>query len=322
MKTQHKGYPFWVFAYLLPLMLSGCASVEEVVTNTPEPILTDLVEVTPTKRLEASPTASLTLTPARAGTPTSTSERTQPPTPTHIPPDEVREWISKRLVDNGGCRLPCWWGITPGKTSWDETNTLLTPYTSRIRIIDLEDHFNAGMFFEEIPSEINSHLIYIGFDVRNGMVHGIGVNGIDEIPSLSLPELMQNYGKPGGVFVDATHPLAYSVDPRSIDVHIYYPDQGIFAAYASPIGELRNGIQQGCIEYGPGLTLVPPGQERSYTEFVSGLGLDLMFPYRPVSEALGMDVETFYNTYKGIDQVICLETPVKIWIWGDPTPTP
>jgi hypothetical protein len=322
MKTQLTACPLWVFTILLPWVFSGCASIDEIASSTPQPILTDFVEATPTKGITTFPTSSQTSTPAWTGTSTITAEPTQTPTGTPMPPDEVREWISKRLADNGGCRLPCWWGITPGKTTWEETNKLLSIYASDIRIIEREDHFVAGFFFDDPPAEVQLRQIYLGFGVQNNVILSIRITGLGGIPTFSLSKFMEEYGEPGEVFVYAYHPLAYTIDPRQIGVHIYYPAQGIFAEYASPIGKIKDGMQQGCLEYGPYLTLVPPGQQRNYTEFVSGLGLDFMFPFRPVSEALGMDVETFYNTYQGIDQEVCLKTPVKIWVWGDPTPTP
>ncbi len=36
-----------------------------------------------------------------------------------------------------------------------------------------------------------------------------------------------------------------------------------------------------------------------------------------------MDENSFYQTYKGADREVCLETPLEIWLWDvTPTPTP
>jgi hypothetical protein len=52
--------------------------------------------------------------------------------------------------------------------------------------------------------------------------------------------------------------------------------------------------------------------------------------YQPLETATGMDVKTFYETFKDPDNVSCLQTPVEIWPtpgaviqeWPTLTPTP
>ena len=53
------------------------------------------------------------------------------PSPTSYPRlsrEEAKPRIIEMLQTNAGCRLPCWWGITPGKTRWEEVHALLSPY--------------------------------------------------------------------------------------------------------------------------------------------------------------------------------------------------
>jgi hypothetical protein len=98
---------------------------------------------------------------------------------------------------------------------------------------------------------------------------------------------------------------------------------GIFAQYDAPQSQVHDGILNSCLEYGPFLVLWSPEPDISYEDIATTLGMNYQFPFLPVSEALGMDVKTFYQTYKGIDQEVCLETPVDLWLWGTtPTPTP
>jgi hypothetical protein len=45
---------------------------------------------------------------------------TVPPSPTLVPTltaDQEQALVLDLLQNNAGCRLPCWWGFTPGKTT-------------------------------------------------------------------------------------------------------------------------------------------------------------------------------------------------------------
>jgi hypothetical protein len=304
------------------MVLQNCNGGLQAIDPTSTSTVAHTITVTLTRKAISSPITMHTPTLEWTRTPTRTSEPAQSSTPTPIPPDKVKSWISRQFMGNEDCRLPCWWGIIPGKTSWENAMHLLAPYTTDIRIIYQEDGFTAGFFFDIVPVEVPLGRIYVGLRVRDNIIQVVSVSYIDGVDGFSLSEIMETYGKPSEIYIDATHPLAYSTDPRPISVHIYYPIQGIFAAYSSPLGTKKDGMQQGCQEYGPGLTLFPPGEQRNYGEFTQGLGLGFLFPFRPVTEALGIDELTFYNMYKGIDKEVCLETPINIWVWGDPTPTP
>jgi hypothetical protein len=45
-----------------------------------------------------------------------------------LPAEEMDETIQALIATNGGCFLPCWWGITPGVTSWDDANHFLLQF--------------------------------------------------------------------------------------------------------------------------------------------------------------------------------------------------
>lgn len=57
-------------------------------------------------------------------TPSKTTEPTASPT---LTAEETLRFIEQMQRINGGCRLPCWWGITPGITTLDEARQVFTP---------------------------------------------------------------------------------------------------------------------------------------------------------------------------------------------------
>jgi hypothetical protein len=40
--------------------------------------------------------------------------------PPNLPTEEQATFMVNLLTDNQGCDLPCWWGIEPGRTSWND----------------------------------------------------------------------------------------------------------------------------------------------------------------------------------------------------------
>jgi hypothetical protein len=62
-----------------------------------------------------------TITPSKTPKPTSTIKPT-------IPFEEARATSVELVKTNGGCKFPCWMGITPGKSSWEETQAYLSDF--------------------------------------------------------------------------------------------------------------------------------------------------------------------------------------------------
>jgi hypothetical protein len=93
----------WIDVLVL-LALAGCTSMPPIVIPT------------------ATPTFTLTPSPTYTPIPSAT--------PTLIPTLSVKDAQIKLLgllATNGGCRLPCLWGITPGKSNYQEAQNVLKP---------------------------------------------------------------------------------------------------------------------------------------------------------------------------------------------------
>src|SRR5690242_550646 len=83
---------------------------------------------TPSKSLEIS--SSPVFTPV-----TATASETPSPFPSPIPTLDTasaRQQVLKLFETNNGCHLPCWWGIIPGKTKWDDALNILAPISLKI----------------------------------------------------------------------------------------------------------------------------------------------------------------------------------------------
>jgi hypothetical protein len=248
-------------------------------------------------------------------------------TPTPLSKEQIDQWILDKINNKGNCQLPCWWGIIPGKTTWDEALAMLQPYASEVHAgKTTNDTFSAYMAFDYPPEGVTTaSALYISFIVKNNIIQTISIDGVDQVSTLQLPNLLKEYGPPtGGVWVDGYSGSAFDYGPRQVAIHIFYPDSGIFAQYDAPGGEVKNGNLYNCLAYGPLLYLWSPEADVSYNQAIRGLGLDFQFPFLPSRIALGMDEQQFYEAYKdkNTTQEVCLKTPVDLWVWGFGTPVP
>ena len=84
------------------------------------------VTIPPTNTSENPATPTLTITSTQTQTLTQTHIATLSflPLPT-LNPEEEQATILTLLKSNNGCDLPCWWGITPGKTTKLDTEQIL-----------------------------------------------------------------------------------------------------------------------------------------------------------------------------------------------------
>ena len=111
----------WLSFLLFIMVFAGCTqSTESTITSSPTAL--DLL-------ISASPTETMppTLTPTSTNTLTPTFTPTTVPT---LPAEEARKRLLELLATNGDCRLPCLWGITPGKSNHQEARNILIPLSS------------------------------------------------------------------------------------------------------------------------------------------------------------------------------------------------
>jgi hypothetical protein len=119
-------YPYPIIGFiggLALLIFAACGPATLIV-----PTITYEVKGSPTPSTTVTETTQPTYTPmptevAPSVTPLSTRTPTLPPTLTA--PERIGKF-RELLITNLGCRLPCWWGMTPGESLWTDANQFLT----------------------------------------------------------------------------------------------------------------------------------------------------------------------------------------------------
>lgn len=124
--------------FILLLTLVGCSPVSSTIQPTLETIISS-----PTN-LQATNTVAPISTPISAVTETPIPTSTLTPFAT-LDPKIIEETVQPLLQDPMNCTVPCFWGITPGKTSMDEARL----FFSRLRFSPYEgkDPNSGGDFY-------------------------------------------------------------------------------------------------------------------------------------------------------------------------------
>ena len=290
------------------LLLASCSSSGQAAVT---PTLSRTPNTSP-----ASPTESATPIPIAVprATATRTPAATSTVTPTRVPTlalEQAQAVVLELLRTNGNCELPCWWGLVPGQTTWDEVLALLEPIASRIAQYGLADVApnRAEVFFLTLPKEVSSPYIELDFAMQNGVVQRIQVSGFKS-PDYQLPQLLSAYGQPSEVWIhtEGFSPEAY----RSFGLVLLYTQRSILVSYSTE-GELADSTIQGCFQGNPSLWLWHGDRLLTFTEAVELFSWDVQnVLYLPLSDATGMTVDMFYQSFKD-EQVVCLQTPKNLW---------
>jgi hypothetical protein len=271
-------------------------AIPETATQTPSPVVTSFATLLPTN--------------------TSTS---LPPTWTPLPTlstEEAQNLLNDLLDKNAGCRLPCFWGIIPGKTTWPEASNFLATFTS----FDITDISKDIRIIEPlIPFPIEKvGTIRHYYEFNKGVVDEINVYNADLAPALYLFNFLNTYGPPNEVWIRTQAIEEQGSQP--FEVALFYPDQGILMDYSggnlTTVGDdLRNCLGNDLDS--PFILLWNSTEKLSFDQAIARLLHEPYDdPFLPLEEAAGMDVKTFYENFKDPKSTACLVTPKRLWPGG------
>ena len=305
------------------LLLGACGksgAVSSTVSPTEPPVETQPETATPSARptrpATASPTVTITptitLTPAITQTPTITWS----PAPT-LAPEAAAGQIAQLREDNGGCRLPCWMGITPGQTTWQEAEAFFQTFS----VIENYEPIHTKLHDEEIV--ITGHIIHLipGEDSR---VWGAGISDQDGIVSMisvdpvaarsggfGLSRILDEIGEPDQVYAGFGN---FPDVKKAFMMVLYYAKENVFIYYDGVEAEVHDQIV--CIQpedldlnlfmWSDQSRFELPDQEFPYQERFS----EQVTP-KTIEEDIGLDVHTFYTTFVEHDPEDILCAPVN-----------
>lgn len=322
MKSQIPYMPIGPALVCVLLFVAGCtmtatptannASMPSGRTDTPISAAASLTP-SPTQTVETTSPATVTLLE------TATIKQTATTTPSPLatlPPDQAQKLIVDLLQNNAGCKLPCWWGFVPGQTTWTEARNLLATIATKI-VKSSDSRRPLYTVYLPVPEDIHpgTRLIH-EYRVQEGLIEMVEVGLGSNSQNYSLPEFLASYGQPDEVWIRTFDEPRDNVLP--FYVALFYPRKGILVRYfdnAAKDGDRIRGCPQR-EEYWPLLWLWSPEQTMSFMEIAAQtatFGLDEEKAFLPLERSTGMDVVTFYETFKRPENQSCLETSANLW---------
>jgi hypothetical protein len=282
----------WLMVIIIALLLAGCNNA----ANPTATLKASATAAIPTK-ITVTPSMTTTFTPE----PWLTLTRTETQTLKSFSTDAI-----------GECRLPCWWGITPGVTTWEETLTNLK--NKKSQMIETEEHYNATE--SKLPNELGYVWVYRRDD---GKVNWIDISS-KPLGGIQYYDLLTEYGQPSDIYLFTYHnfqtrPPWLGLGERPAYVILYYADKGILANYEffGKVDDAQNVITVCPTPTSQELELSPEGTNLSFDEiksFVMGIS---DFPMLNIEDSSNINNHDFYTKYKNKNDAGCFETPASLW---------
>ena len=267
---MNKSFTFLIG--LLMIMAGGCQvsfEPETLVMITPSP------STTITSKQTRTSTASQTSVPTNTSAPTQTPTETATSTPTAIwtpvptlAPEIALARIRELYQDTEPCELPCWWGITPGMTTWAQARHILSELGPEYGPYD-RDIVTRYIYSFEVPvnfEPLNYGFIEVSLYVHDEIVVAVGTSTgwIHQDFDYSLANLLALFGQPDEIWV--SHSTVEADFHIEYSIHLFYKAQGVLLSNSGeatlrantlvicPINVQHSIVPMGIMLYAPNIT--------------------------------------------------------------------
>lgn len=249
-------------------------------------------------------------------TPSLTPTVTWTPLPT-LSARQARVKINELLGTNGGCELPCWWGITPGETSWHDASRFLKTFSTVKSGNEFgitrpnNDYTYHFAYFQVLPEFGTLNHSYV---VKDDVVTRIYAYVHDWSPFLYLSNILTEYGPPDGVFLTT---YRYELNgARPYLVYFVYEKLGLLLEYSGGVTKNIGDTVQNCFEEldSPFVYIWSTGDEPLTAEeaIEKYFRQPMAYPV-DLEKAAGVDINTFYEKFKTPSNTNCLVMPSELW---------
>lgn len=287
-------------------------------------------EVTRTPSSPVTATNSISLLPTKtapfpSNTPTDvlTTPTSSKLAPTFTPvstlsAEQEGTLLSSLLANNGGCELPCWWGITPGLTGVVEARDIFVLQGVEDWVESFDGTYALiGLGYPRVDSSTYSRDVIVQFGLENNQIQYIYVDGgyrqeelrtlfIQDWQSYSPTSMLDRYGQPSYVEMAEIENSPYY---RLI---FSYQLLGTEISYIVPFEASENNMGRICFNLEHidfiALNLYPFGQESKLPFSVIPDRLDNYIPWETTT---GLDIEALYQLLEDTSNPPCFDLELK-----------
>jgi len=330
---------------LFAVCLNGCGKgslpLAPETTNTPPAVSATTVHtLTPT--IHPSQVVS---TPYAA---TATMQVLTPPFRPTLQPSDAKTLVTNLLQGNGGCRLPCIWGIDLQKTSFSEAQAFVGQF-GKFTGEDLYLYSTSwGGGKVDDGGGMVAHIqrqdlvLMTGFDyygdkttLKRIVLHATAGKLEGEPPNRGtrtlydgspyfeekvgyylLPQFLKREGKPSAIWIYPIQEDERKLAKMPFSLLMVYEDRGFMIEYRFTKlvrGEKLTGCPAKAGEFD--LSTWDARKKPSLSEILPAVGNQYSFGmfYKPLQETTAMTVDEFYTTYTSEQSTKCLTTKQSFW---------
>jgi len=270
-------------------------------------------------------TPSLTTSPISTKTfmPSNTPTSLHTYTPINIPPIQA---IMDLYFTNGDCSYPCWWGISPGISTYQEVRLFENQYKPEIKLFSDGDAFlqldwtEGNNYTNKLRypdfSEYTLDDPYTDIVFQNDIVSLLHINTpnnkINDKPTYSNPNnILRNYGIPDEIYVGQP---GFSEIAGALDLIIIYNNYHIMFNMTIGGRSLENGFYHFCGDSINDLWLWEANRELE-----KGIFMDYLDNFNPklLSEVIPWDNATFTNKLSPYNQICIYFSYESLNNWWD-----
>lgn len=261
-------------------------------------------------------TPSMTASSAPVMKETSTASMTPTATYTSLPTIDARGILG--LIDsNGGCQLPCWWGIEPGITTSEQARTFIKQFATKVEAsesgfteIDGKVRFVIG-YWITYPLPGSSNQGELNYYVWDKTVVRISVGPSTAQYRYTLDQLLAKMGKPSRVLIEAQHDaMGFTIPFR---LFLYYPNNRFYAGYLIEADEIGKEIRACPGKTAPALIMWAPDYQIESRLAEEMLGPDSRPGLQNLEDATNLSIDEFTEIFSKPGFTDCLESPMRFW---------
>jgi hypothetical protein len=330
-----------ILIFLLSLVVAGCFAKS---SNEPS------VKWGPERFHETEPSQQPTAPLSKPTVTTDISRTLIPSTPTFVLSPtylagDIEAIIQNAIRDNGGCKLPCIWGIDPNKTNPEQAQEFFSRLGKEDREGDfyldkdiyddmaslyviiwnelLRTYFNLSYFHreEKIENIVLSVELTQQHEGRASITPVFGDPYFSELVNYYLlPQVLSRYEIPTKILL-----LTYPDNPDREDIKplfsmvLLYEDLGFLVEYLFP-RESNGDNFIGCPSKTAYITLVSWDANtkpllENMVQRISGLGINKLnySEFRTLEDVTTMQIDDFEDLFKSNDEQACISTPKYRW---------
>jgi hypothetical protein len=295
------------------ILLVGCTFVP---ARTLVPSTSPKFSFTPTADISSSQTLVITETPLKTEIPEPTQSVTPMLTPIPTPAGaDAKSKVAYLLKTNGNCSLPCWWGITPGRTTWSEANTYLAVFALEITHPSSPQPENLTFYPSEFPdpnSNSPDGFLFASFAVNNSGIIEI----IDSFAKTSLASMLNAIGVPSQIRINI---VTIGPGPYEYTLILFY-DSGIMVVYHGTTFIGDSNYVYICPDDIPKASSQLWVWDAASIHGFENIGKFGVLPpltpldrFPPLNELNKMQPQSFYDYYSNPSATQCIKTPWAYW---------